>query len=215
MSVKLKICGVLRPEDVEACHAVGVDAVGINLWPGSRRYAEPAVAQRLVDSWPVGGPARVGVFVDPPPEALASAAASLRLDAVQLHGERTAVDYASLIEDSAPPWVWVVRGTPCLDALDVPRPRPSWALLDAAVPGYGGAGHKTDWGWAADAVRRLGVPTWLAGGITPDNAVEALREVRPVGLDVASGAESEPAAPGHKDPDKIAALARICKNPVL
>jgi phosphoribosylanthranilate isomerase len=86
-------------------------------------------------------------------------------------------------------------------------------LLDAWVPGHGGAGQQTDWGWAAQAVVRLRPPpVWLAGGIRPDNAAQALATVAPDGLDVASGAEIAGAPRGEKDPAAIAALVRICNN---
>jgi phosphoribosylanthranilate isomerase len=106
----------------------------------------------------------------------------------------------------------VVRGTPALERLRVPSPGPRWVLLDAAVAGYGGAGQPTDWGWAAEAVAALApLPVWLAGGISPDNAAQAIAAVRPAGVDVASGAELPGASHGHKQRSSIAALLAICR----
>lgn len=222
-AVGLKICGVTHPDDVEACLAHGVDAIGLNLWQGSPRAlaveaAEP-LAHRVHEAAGQGAgdtglasvrrPRLVGVFVDAPAAEMRSAFERLRLDLLQPHGDAPIDRTAAL----GLPYVWVIRGTPPLPSLRVPTPAPAWILLDARVPGYGGQGTTTDWSWAADAVRALApVPVWLAGGITPHNAAAALARVRPAGLDVASGAE-RPSDPRRKDPAAIAALASICKNP--
>lgn len=203
----LKVCGVTRAEDVDLCAALGVDAVGLNLWSGSRRYLSPADAEALVRGWPADGPEKIGVFVDLPPAEVRSLAGRLELDMIQPHGERPIADYAGL----GIPYIWVIRGTPALEELRVPDPPPARILLDAAVAGFGGAGVKTDWVWARAARERLAPhEVWLAGGITTANAAAALAAVGPAGLDVASGSEREGARRGEKDRDKIAALVDIC-----
>jgi phosphoribosylanthranilate isomerase len=213
--VLIKICGVTRAAELRACAELGVDAVGLNFWSGSKRRVGEREAGDLVSAWPESGLQRVGVFVDDPPDRVAALCAGLGLDAAQLHGDRHPDDYEAI----EVPLVWVVRGTPSLDALRRRRPRrpPAWVLLDAAVPGYGGEGVATDWGWAAQARAALDPwPVWLAGGLKPENAGSAIQRVRPAGLDVASGAERGPAPPGeppHKDPEAIAALVSICHNP--
>jgi phosphoribosylanthranilate isomerase len=202
--VALKICGVTRPDDLALCQSLGVDAVGLNLWPASSRGMSMPAAKRLVEAVPRGTTLRVGVFVDATPEQVALAHAQLQLDAVQLHGDAAVAPFAAL----GIPYVWVVRGTPELATLRVPKPAPTWVVLDAHVSGYGGQGERTDWTWAAHAVRALApLPVWLAGGITPVNAREAIAEVGPAGLDVATGSEH---APGEKDREKIEALLRAC-----
>lgn len=205
---RLKVCGIVRPEDLRCCADLGVDAVGLNLWPASPRGRDvdalAAVIRRAGDP---SGPLRVGVFVDPTREAVARARARLRLDLVQYHGDRLPP-----FAGQEGPYVWVVRGTPSLSSLVVPDPPPAWILVDAHVPGYGGAGRLADWAYARRLVAWAApVPVFLAGGIAPDNAARALAEVRPAGLDVASGAEV-PGAPGIKDPARIEALVRACKN---
>ena len=202
----LKVCGITRREDLQLCDALGVDAVGINLWSGSKRgLSEPAAAALLADSQ---GAQRVGVFVDHEPAAVADLAKRLKLDAIQPHGDAPPEPFAAL----GLPWVWVVRGTPALESLQVPTPAPSWVLLDAAVPGFGGAGAKTDWAWAARAVTWFSpLQVWLAGGITGENAAAAIEQVRPAGLDVASGSESVGATRGEKDRTKIEALLRAVR----
>ncbi|MBL9101400.1 MAG: phosphoribosylanthranilate isomerase [Myxococcales bacterium] len=207
MSARLKICGVTRPEDIAACAELGVDAIGINLWRGSRRGLSLAEAESLLHACPAPGLERVGVFVDPTRDELLQAHARLRLDLVQVVGE------AAFDPPPGVAWTWVIRGTPELAALHVPSPAPARILLDAAVAGWGGAGQTTDWAWALAAAARLSAhaPVWLAGGITPDNAATALAAVRPAGLDVASGAEPPGAARGEKDRGRVAALVAACR----
>ena len=207
MAIKLKICGVTRPEDLAACVELGVDAIGINLWSGSRRGLSIAQAKQLLREAPAGGPERVGVFVHPSEDEVRRAHAELGLDLVQIITDGPT---------AAPslPYMHVIRGTPALDQLAVPSPAPTRFLLDAAVPGYGGAGQTTDWGWARAAVQQLSpaAPVWLAGGITPDNAAAAVLAVAPAGLDVASGAELPDARRGEKDRARIAALLAACRG---
>jgi phosphoribosylanthranilate isomerase len=208
----LKICGVTHPDDIDACLTHGVTAIGLNLWPGSKRgltleQAEP-LARRARERRAGHRPLLVGVFVDATASDIHHAFETLCLDLVQPHDD-TPIDRTAAL---GLPYVWVIRGTPPLDALRPPTPAPTWILLDAHVPGYGGQAVTTDWTWAAAAVRALApLPVWLAGGITPDNGAEALALVAPAGLDVASGAE-RPGDPRRKDPAAIAALASICKN---
>jgi len=204
---QLKVCGITRRVDLEVCDALGVDAVGINLWAGSRRGLTEDEAAVLLEG--SAGAQRVGVFVDHAPHEVAAIAKRLGLDAIQPHGDAPIEPFAAL----GLPWVWVVRGTPELATLRVPDPAPAWVLLDAAVPGFGGAGAKTDWTWAAKAVAALApLPVWLAGGITPSNAAQALDQVRPAGLDVASGSEVAGATRGEKDVARVHALLDACRG---
>jgi len=208
--VRAKICGLTRVEDLRACVAAGVDAVGINLWEGSRRHVSLAAADGMLhDVGDLGGVLKVGVFVDPTPEEIEAAWRRLGLDLIQLHGDAPIADYAALGYD----YVWVIRGTAELSGLETPARPPNWVLLDSRAPGYGGTGLRTDWAWARRAVSHFApLPVWLAGGITPENAREALAAVEPAGLDVASGVEVAGSASGEKDPAKIAALVAICQN---
>lgn len=207
MSIRLKICGVTRPEDVAACVELGVDAIGINLWPGSRRGLGLAEAVALIAGLPAGGPERVGVFVNPTVDEVRRAYEALALDMVQIVSDDPEAPALKL----ALPQLWVVRGTPARIVL--PTPTPARVLLDAAVPGYGGAGQTTDWTWARGVTQELAprVPVWLAGGITPENAGAAIAAVGPAGLDVASGAELAGARRGEKDRGRIAALLAACR----
>lgn len=208
MAIRLKICGVTRAEDLAACVELGVDAIGINLWAGSRRGLTLVEAAALVRELPArGGPERVGVFVNPTPDEVLRAYEALALDLVQIVSDEPAAPALAL----PLPQLWVVRGTPV--QIDLPTPLPRRVLLDAAVPGYGGAGQTTDWAWARGVTRDLSprLPVWLAGGITPENAAAARATVDPAGLDVASGAELPGAPRGEKDRARIAALLAACR----
>ena len=207
MTAKLKICGVTRAVDLAACVELGVDAVGINLWSGSRRGLSLTEATALLRAaMPArGGPERIGVFVNPDPDELQRAYETLELDLVQVISDDPHLPPLAL------PYTWVIRGTPSLASLVLPSPAPVRVLLDAAVAGYGGAGQTTDWAWARAALPWFAAPVWLAGGISPENAAAALAVVGPQGLDVASGSELSGAARGEKDRVKIAALLAACR----
>jgi phosphoribosylanthranilate isomerase len=202
----------VRAEDLVACAELGVDAIGLNLWSGSPRGVGLAAACELLRAAGVANergeaPIIVAVLVDPSPAELAAVCTRLRPDAIQLHGARDIAAYPGVTV----PHVRVLRGTPASVELDARASVPRWTLLDAAVPGYGGAGVRTDWIWARSVVQRLAPhPVWLAGGIGPDNAAQAIADVAPAGIDVASGAETRGAPPGHKSRERIAALVEIC-----
>ncbi|MBA3549941.1 MAG: phosphoribosylanthranilate isomerase [Nannocystis sp.] len=207
MTTKLKICGVTQAVDLAACVELGVDAVGINLWSGSRRGLSLAEAAALLRAaMPArGGPERIGVFVNPGRDELQRAYETLELDLVQVISDDPQPSPPAL------PYTWVIRGTPSLASLVLPSPGPARVLLDAAVAGYGGAGQTTDWVWARAALPWFAAPVWLAGGITPENAAAALAAVGPRGLDVASGSELSGAGRGEKDHAKISALLAACR----
>lgn len=194
------------------CTHAGVDAIGLNLWPKSRRALSQEQARQLCAAWPTPGPLRIGVFVDPEIHELQTMVRDLHLDAVQLHGNQSIEAYANL----GIPYIWVIRGTPPIDSLQMPSPSPQWVLLDSQVAGYGGMGETTDWSWAKQIVERWMqqakdcVPVWLAGGLHPENAAQAIAQVHPAGLDVASGSEN--ANPRQKESSKVQALVEICKH---
>lgn len=209
----LKVCGLTRAEDLRACAELGVDMVGLNFWPGSKRFLELDAGRRVLEQargeHPAARfePARVGVFVDAALDTVAAHVEAWSLAAIQPHGDAPVEPYAALAQRLGIAWVWVIRGTPALEGLRLPEPAPQLVLLDAAVPGYGGAGHRTDWDWAAQAVIALSpTPVWIAGGIHPGNVTEVLGRVRPAGVDLASGAEPSGARQGEKDRAAIAAL---------
>jgi phosphoribosylanthranilate isomerase len=150
----------------------------------------------------------VGVFVNATPEWMAEVLETCQLDLAQLSGDETAETLAAL-QSRAFKALRPAHFQALQDDLARYQPSttaPSW-LLDANRPGgYGGTGQTADWSLA----RRLAeqAPILLAGGLTPDNVADAVRQVEPWGVDVASGVES---APGIKDPIRIKAFIQSAR----
>ena len=195
MSTRIKVCGITRLEDALACVEAGVDAVGFNFWPGSKRHVAVADAAEIAAALPPGI-LRVGVFVRARPSEVRSIVAAVGLGAVQLHGDE---DPADFLEAGAPLWQ-VLRIESALP--ETVSARAAELLLDAKAAGFGGSGRSFDWSLARGA-RRYGLPFWLAGGLTPANVGEAVRRAEPTGVDVASGVESRPRM---KDPALVRAF---------
>lgn len=200
--VSLKICGVIRADDAATLVALGVDALGANFWPHSRRYLDPAEADWLRGL--AGRILRVGVFVNQDPALALRLFHDGLIDVVQLHGDETPDD-ARPFREAAVPFIKAFGVKDAADAATAAEFGATAVLLDAHAPGvYGGTGATFDWNAALDfKPRHPRLPLILAGGITPDNAAAAAARVAPAALDVASGAES---SPGIKDPAKVAAL---------
>ncbi len=203
----LKICGVTTRDDGERLAALGVHALGVNFWPMSKRHVDPASAGWLRNL--TGGILRVGVFVNQPAELPLRLVAEGLLDVVQLHGDETPDD-AAVFRDAGVPFIKAI-GVAGRGELEHAADFGARAiLLDAHAPGvYGGTGETFDWN-AAIAFKQAHpeISVMLAGGITPQNATEAIATVHPAALDVASGAE---VSPGVKDFTKVAELMRaVC-----
>ncbi|HEY8923712.1 MAG TPA: phosphoribosylanthranilate isomerase [Polyangia bacterium] len=193
MALLIKICGITRPEDAAAAAAAGADALGVNLWPGSKRFVgDERAALAVLEAVPPGV-LKVGVFVNAPPLEVATTAARLGLDRVQLHGDERPEDFAGVPGLDRPRLVRAVRVRDPGSFADDARWAAEVFLYDAFVDGYGGGGMTGPWDLIAARASR---PLWLAGGLRPDNVGAAIRAVRPDGVDVASGVES---APGRKD----------------
>jgi phosphoribosylanthranilate isomerase len=192
----VKICGITRLEDAEAAVALGANALGFVFWPKSPRYIDPYRARAIVASLPPFVSA-VGLFVNQSPGHIASVASLARLGVVQLHGDETPEEAATL----GRPIVRALSLEAAAGALDR-WPARVTILLDAHDPDRrGGTGRTIDWDAAAAIARRRRVV--LAGGLNPDNIAAAVERVRPFGVDVSSGVES---APGRKDVGRLRAL---------
>ena len=200
--VSLKICGVTSAADAERLAEMGIEALGANFWPQSKRYLDPASAGFLRDL--AGRILRVGVFVNAGPDLPRRLVEEGLIDVVQLHGDETPAD-AAVFRDANIPFLKAI-GVKGLADLELAREfGAAGILLDAHAPGiYGGTGQMIDWALARSFTEQNpDLPLILAGGITPDNVAPAVQAVRPAALDVASGAELRP---GVKDFDKVAAL---------
>jgi phosphoribosylanthranilate isomerase len=194
----VKICGVRTPADAAFAAECGADAVGLNFFPKSPRYLDPKQAADVVRALPPFI-APVGVFVGVPMRQATAIAFQLGLRAIQT--------YEMSPEDTFP-FAHIpsfrVKDTASLDGIRsyVAVRKPAAVLVDAFVEGeMGGTGTRAPWQLLAGF--DPGVPLILAGGLTPENVADAIRTVRPWGVDVASGVES---SPGVKDPGKVRAF---------
>lgn len=192
--VFVKICGITSVEDARAAVSAGADAVGMILAP-SPRQVDVATATRIADS--VRGEALVvGVFRDHLAAEVIDTAAEIGLDAVQLHGHETTL--TSRTVHAAVPILIRACSIEDPSSTDLAGHGADVVMLDSPLPG---SGQPFDWTLVGDLTRRFRI--LLAGGLRPGNVAEAIRIVRPWGVDVGSGVESEP---GRKDHDKISAF---------
>jgi phosphoribosylanthranilate isomerase len=197
--VEVKICGVNTPEALAAAAEAGADFAGFVFFPPSPRAVTPAQAGALSRGL-LGGPRRVGLFVDPDDDALAATLAAVPLDVIQLHGAETPARVAAVRARFGVP---VMKAIGIGDAADVAT-IPGFAavsdrlLLDAKpAPGAalpGGNAHPFEWGLLAGVT--VGRPWLLAGGLTPGNVARAITAAGAPGVDVSSGVE---VARGVKD----------------
>jgi len=212
-AIKIKICGLTSVGDALACVSGGADWIGLNFHPGSSRRIDPSLASEIVAALPPTAHA-VGLFVDRPPDEVASLADRVGLKTVQLHGDEPPTDLVAIGH------LRIVRAFRLGDAEAVARMlrylgrseelgRPPYAILiDGHVAGQpGGTGHAID----LEILRVLpSLPNLiLAGGLTPENVAGRIVQVRPWMVDVASGVES---APGCKDPERVAAFVRAARQ---
>lgn len=200
--VSLKICGVTTRDDAAQLVAMGVDALGVNFWPKSKRYLSAEKASWLIDL--AGKILRVGVFVNETPALPLRLVRDGYLDVVQLHGDETP-ENAAAYRDAEIPFIKAIGVKTRSDLKHATEYGAAAILLDAHAPGiYGGTGEVFDWEVAAEFRRQHPqLPVILAGGIIPENAALAAMCVLPAALDIASGAEI---SLGVKDFGKVAAF---------
>ena len=199
MSVKLKICGLTNAADVQAAIDAGADFLGFILYPMSPRFVSPAKARELIKKIP-RKIRKVGVFVNSPPNQIIELMEFCGFDIAQLHGEESAADALEIGSER----VWKAMALNTADDIKHAAAFPAAAILaDSIGPVQrGGTGKKCDWRLAAEAAKQLKLI--LAGGINPENVVEAVKAVKPFAVDVCSGVE---ASRGIKDHRKILELA--------
>lgn len=207
-SVSLKICGVTLAEEASRLAEVGVDAIGVNFWPKSKRYLAPDQSAWLEEL--AGKILRVGVFVNPDPESAIELLRQGRIDVIQLHGDETP-EQAAIFREGNIPFIKAIGVGGSEHLVQAADYGAQALLLDAHAPGvYGGTGETFDWNAAVRFKRQNPqLPVILAGGIVPENAREAASVVHPVALDVASGAER---SPGRKDFEKVGKLLNAIRG---
>jgi phosphoribosylanthranilate isomerase len=195
MSVRVKICGITNLPDARVAVEAGADAVGFNFYDKSPRFVLTNTAAEISRALPPFT-LRVGVFVNPAEELVRRAIGECGLHLLQFHGDETPefCTQFGLMSMKA----FRIRDVETLKEI-AKYPTDAY-LLDAYSPeARGGTGEKFNWDLAVEA-QKFGKPIFLAGGLTPENVADAVRKVRPFGVDVASGVES---ARGKKDHHKV------------
>lgn len=198
--VKIKICGLLRPEDARAVNAAMPDYAGFIFCEQSRRYVTPETAQEIHTA--LHGDIRtVGVFADAPIERIAWLYNEGIISIAQLHGGEDNVYIAALRQRLPSMVIWQAFKVRAADTLKkAAQSTADIVLLD------GGAGDGEPFAWSlADGFTR---PFILAGGLTPENIPEAISRLRPLAVDISTGVETD----GVKDETKIMAAVRAARR---
>lgn len=208
MSVSAKICGLKTPEAVDAAVEGGASLVGFNFYGRSPRCVDLATVKQLAARVPAGV-RKVGLLVDDSDARIAEILAGCDLDMLQLHGHETPERVAEIRARFGKP---VIKVIPVSEAADLERvaafePVADYLMFDAkpprtmtnALPG----GNALSFDWTLLAGRRFQRPWLLAGGLTADNLVEAVRISGAPMVDVSSGVEDRP---GEKNVSKIKAF---------
>ena len=204
MSVIVKICGITNLADATQASEAGADALGFIFYDQSPRSVTVAAAAAIARSLPPFI-VKVGVFVDAEEELVYNAIAECQLNLLQFHGAESPAycRQFGLMSMKA----FRIRDAESL--VQMPAYQTDSWLLDAyAADKPGGTGERFNWDLAIKA-QKLGRPIFLAGGLTPENVGDAVRRVRPYGVDVSSGVE---AAPGRKDHAKVKAFIHAAKR---
>jgi phosphoribosylanthranilate isomerase len=196
MTLAIKICGLTNLDDARWAVEAGADFLGFVLYPKSPRYLSVKELGRIAGGLP-GAVRKVGVFVNELPSLVQEVVSACGLAAVQLHGDEDPRDFEDV---GAPLW----RAIRLQDGKWMPDPL-KWTVeryvMDAFSPAYGGTGMTLD--RAAAGAFAAHHRAMLAGGLTDANVSEAIRRVKPLGVDVSSGVEL---SPGRKDRRKVSAF---------
>jgi phosphoribosylanthranilate isomerase len=202
LRTRVKICGITRTADAAAAARAGADAIGLVFYPPSPRFLSVERAREIRDALPPFVQT-VALFVNADAAQVSQVIGRVHPAMLQFHGDESPEFCAQF----GLPYVKACRMRKGVSALEYLRPfsqAAAW-LFDSHVPEYGGVGESFDW----SLIPETGKPVILSGGLSTTNVAEAIRRVRPWGVDVSSGVES---AKGVKDAAKIAAFMREVRN---
>jgi phosphoribosylanthranilate isomerase len=199
MTVKLKVCGITSIEDAGAAIECGAEYLGFNFYPKSPRYIAPQSARTIIEQLP-DEIICVGVFVnEAAPEDVGEILETSGAKMAQLHGDESPDYCARVGAERVIKALRIGADFNPRQVLDYPVAAILLDAYDAKL--YGGTGKTTNWEAARETAQLTKI--FLAGGLSPDNVVEAIRAVEPFAVDVNSGVER---APGRKDADKLRRL---------
>jgi phosphoribosylanthranilate isomerase len=195
--VGVKICGVRNEADAIAAIESGADALGFNLYPGSRRYLQWQNEAAWIRELPADI-SRIALVVNSTLEEARQLLELELFDGLQLHGEESEEFCHSLVQSSKPVIKAVRLAT--VELLERVRAYPVFGfLIDSYQEGaFGGTGERFDWELLKGV--KMDKPLIVAGGLTPENVADAVREMRPHAVDVASGVENRE---GFKDKKRM------------
>lgn len=202
---RIKICGITRAEDLHAAVAAGADAIGLVFYAKSPRHVTAEAAASLLSAVPPFV-TPVGLFVNASPQEVAATVRTAPVSLLQFHGDESMEQCCAAAEAVNRPFLRAVRMKPDMTGADLLEYEHNYRaasklfagiLLDAFVEGYGGGGKVFDWSLIP---KELAPRVVLSGGLSVQNATEAVLQVRPHAVDVSSGVEQ---AKGIKDPAKI------------
>jgi len=195
--VKVKICGITNYEDAAAALDMGADLLGFNFYPKSPRFITPEKAAQIINKLPAFIDL-AGIFVNASIDQITETKNLCSLDWVQLHGDESPQLCKELLSHN----VKVMKALRVKDQTDIKKADDYFTdaiLLDAFNPEkYGGTGLTFDW----NIIGHIGKRVFLAGGINPDNAADAVK-LGVYGIDVCSGIEVEPGKKDHKKMKKL------------
>ncbi|MRH78752.1 phosphoribosylanthranilate isomerase [Spiribacter sp. C176] len=198
MRTRIKICGITRPEDGVMAAELGADAIGLVFYPPSQRHVDIARAAEIAAVVPPLVSV-VGLFLDANTEQVEDVLSAVPIDLLQFHGGESA-EFCAQFGRRYIKSVGMAGGDPAEVA--AAHPHALALLLDGHAPGAaGGSGDVFDWGRKLPTSHRIIV----AGGLRPDNVAQAVKMIKPWGVDCSSGVES---SPGIKDSSKMAAFTQ-------
>jgi phosphoribosylanthranilate isomerase len=193
--LKVKICGITNFDDAAMAAGLGANALGFIFASVSPRNIEPATAKEIIKRLPPFIKT-VGVFVNEEIDKIRCIATSCGLDAIQLHGDET----PEICEALMPRTIKAIRVKDDFDTSHLLsyRGKVRAFLLDTySEKAVGGTGKTFNWDKAIE-INSIGIPVILAGGLTPSNIAEAIKKVKPYGVDVNSGIEKSPGIKDHE-----------------
>lgn len=198
--MKIKLCGLTRPCDIEAVNELQPDYVGFVFAKKSRRYVSPEKAEELKAMLAPGIQA-VGVFVNEEPEQIVSLLEAGIIDVAQLHGQEDEREIRRLRELTDHPLIQAFRIDTEQDVERANASTADYVLLDS---GAGGTGTVFDW----DLLQAIRRPYFLAGGLDTENLGTVKAKLNPYGIDVSSGIETD----GYKDKEKMTAFVAAARK---